>query len=65
MSAWPTADEMTLQSLAGLYGRYYDLWFDGGTYYARYVFGGEPLTADSPEELDSAIRADLWRQGAR
>ena len=56
---------MTLQALAATYGRYYDLWFDGGTYYARYVFGGEPLTADSPEELDSAIRAHLWRQGAR
>ena len=65
MSAWPTADEMTLQSLAGLYGRYYDLWFDGGTYCARYALGGEPLKADSPAGLDSAIRAELWRQGAR
>ncbi len=63
--AWPTQSEMTLQALAATYGRYYDLWFDGGTYCARYVFGGEPLAADSPEELDSAIRAHLWRQGAR
>jgi len=64
-AAWPTAAEMTLQHLATTYGRYYDLWFDGGTYYARYALGGEPLKADSPEGLDSAIRAHLWRQGAR
>ena len=60
--AWPTQAEMTLRALAATCGRYYDLWFDGGTYCA---LGGEPLKADSPAGLDSAIRAELWRQGAR
>ncbi len=63
--AWPTQAVMTLQALTSAYGRYFDLWFDGGTYCARYALGGEPLKADSPAGLDSAIRAELWRQGAR
>jgi len=59
--AWPTADEMTLDGIRAAYGRYYDLWVDGGTYYARHVLDEEPLKADTPAGLDSAIRAHSWR----
>ncbi|HTQ88509.1 MAG TPA: hypothetical protein VMK84_03355 [Streptosporangiaceae bacterium] len=62
-AAWPTEDQMTLDGIHARWGRYYDLWADGGTYYARHALAGEPLKADTPAGLDSAIRADWSRRG--
>ena len=70
MTAWPAADginvrdALTLQDIARDYGRYYDLWFKDGTYYARFITAGKPLEADTPAGLESAIRADAWRRTA-
>ena len=59
--AWLTADEMTLTDIQALWGRWYDTWFEDGTWHARHVLDDTPLEADTPAGLESAIRAHRWR----
>ncbi len=53
-------DELrALEALDLAWGAAYDIAFREGRYLARRVDGtGKALTADTPEELDAAIRAD-------
>ena len=65
MSAWPTAAEMTLDSVRAGWLRDYDVWADGGMCYACHTLGGKPIEAKTPEGLHSAIMADAYRRGIR
>jgi hypothetical protein len=65
VSAWPTAAEMTLNRVRADWMREYDVWPDGGAYYACYTLGGKPIEAKTPEGLHSAIMADAFRRGMR
>ena len=48
-----------LEDLDSLWGDEYDLWTREGRYLGQRVDGtGQTLTADTPEELDAAIRSD-------
>jgi hypothetical protein len=48
-----------LRDLDSRWGHLYDLAFQEGQYLARRIDAtGQALTADTPEELDAAIRAD-------
>ena len=54
-----TPESRALEDLDSLWGDEYDVGFRGGRYFARRVDGtGHALYADTPEELDAAIRAD-------
>jgi hypothetical protein len=54
-----TPQSRALEDLDSRWGDLYDLAFRNGQYLARRVDGtGKALTADTPEELDAAIRAD-------
>lgn len=54
-----TPEIRALQDLDSRWGHLYDLAFREGKCLARRVDGsGQALTADTPEELDAAIRAD-------
>jgi hypothetical protein len=54
-----TPESRALQDLDRAWGHLYDLAYRDGRYLARRVDGtGHALTADTPEELDAAIRAD-------
>jgi len=64
--AWPTADEMTLAGIQAQWGRwYYVEYTPGGRYRATRPDGHVLPEADTPEGLDSAIRADWSRWGTR
>ena len=54
-----TPESRTLEDLDRRWGHLYDLALVQDRYVARRVDAtGQPLTADTPEELDAAIRAD-------
>jgi len=63
--AWPTPDQMTLATIAETWGAYYHLEYDEGAYTATRPDGFTLPQADSPESLDSVIRADFSRWGSR
>jgi len=54
-----TPQSRALEDLDRRWGHLYDLAFRDGRYIARRADGtGQALTADTPEELDAAIKAD-------
>ena len=54
-----TPESRALQDLDCAWGHLYDIVVHEGQYVARRADGsGQALTADTPEELDAAIRAD-------
>jgi hypothetical protein len=55
---------MTLDDVRAAWAPGYDVGEVAGRFWAMRLIGGQPLEADTPEKLDSAIRADLARQGA-
>lgn len=61
-AAWPTPDEMALEALAEVWKPAYDVGFADGSFCAFRWPDGPLLTADTPEGLGSAIRAD-WARG--
>ena len=63
--AWPSADEMTLETVRNTWGGWYDTGMAAGEFWALRLIGGPLLTATTPEGLESAIRADFSRWGAR
>ena len=64
-AAWPTVDEMTLDGIREAWAEFYDIGCAEGVYCAFWLFDGpmDLLAADTPEGLDSAIRADAARRG--
>ena len=51
--------QRALDELCDVHGGAYDLWLAQGKFHARRVDAtGTALSADTPEELDAAIRAD-------
>ena len=67
VTAWPSAAEMTLSLVAARWSRVYAVGFNGRAYCAiRADWTDEvpPLTASTPEGLDSAIRANYARWSA-
>ncbi len=65
VSAWPTADEITLQSISAAWGTVYDCGYAHGVYWARRHDAEHLLSAGTPAGLESAIRADYARWTAR
>ena len=72
MTAWQTADgrdmrdELDMDQLrAEPWAAPYDAGYADGAYRAVHLTGGALLTADTPEGLASAIRADIGRRSAR
>ena len=71
MSAWPEADDitpldaLTLESVKEAWGDDYDIGLANGLCLAYRLTGGDLLAADTPEGLESAIRADYarWTSG--
>jgi hypothetical protein len=59
--AWPTADEMAMEKLAGSWQPAYDVGFADGAYRAFRWPDGPLITAATIDGLDSAIRADSAR----
>ena len=55
-------DAIVMDGIAERWGAHYRLVFTEGKYQAYRLI---PLTADTPDGLDSAIRADFSRQNAR
>ena len=65
-AAWPTMAEMTLAVLSERWGRwYYVEYTPEGRYRATRPDGHVLPEADTPEGLDSAIRADWARWHSR
>ena len=59
----PVADEEFLEAAVKAdWGELYDIGRADGEWYAFRLIGGQPLTARSLGELESAIRADYCRQ---
>ena len=72
MTAWmtddgrPIRDEIALDDLkAEPWAAPYDIGFAADAYHGVHLTGGALLTADTPEGLASAIRADIARRSAR
>ena len=71
MTAWPAADginvrdALTLQDIIDLWRAYYHIEYAGGMYRATRPDGYVLPEADTPAGLESAIRADWARWGAR
>ncbi len=61
VTAWTTDDALLLQQVKDDWAGCYDVGYADGEYYAFRLIGGEPLTADTPAGIDSAIRADFVR----
>lgn len=59
-------DALALDELRDAYGTHYDIGYAESVYCAFWLFDGpmDLLTADTPEGLDSAIRADWARRTA-
>lgn len=58
----PVRDCLNAMDMA--WGKTYDIGISGGMYYARRADGtGDALMAETPEELNSAIRTDWERKG--
>ena len=70
MSGWQAAggpsphDRLTLELIRADWSPFYDAGYVDGTYAAMRIAGGDLLSADTPEGLDSAIRAD-WKRHAK
>ena len=60
-AAWPTADDMALETVAARWNVCYRLGYDGSAYYADRADGAPRLIADSLAGLESLIRADWSR----
>ena len=58
-------DEITMDGLRERWAGEYDLGFAGGEFHAFRLIGGQPITARSLGELESAIRADYARRTSR
>jgi hypothetical protein len=66
MSAWPAAEDAALDGLRAVWSLAYRIDAAGGGYEARFLFvESPPMTAATLEGIDSAIRADWSRWGAR
>lgn len=71
VTAWPAEDgidvrdALTMQDIARTWGAYYFLEYSDGMYRATRPDGVDLPPADTPEGLDSAIRADWARWHAR
>jgi hypothetical protein len=72
MTAWPTADGRDIRDEVAMdelrdqpWAKAYDAGFASGAYRAIHLSGGALLTADTPEGLASAIKADVARRSAR
>lgn len=67
--AWPAAaghdpdpfDMLALESLRESWSAFYDIGYAGGAYWMLRLTGGSPMTADTPDGLESVIRADYTR----
>ena len=55
-------DAMALDRLRDAWGAAYDIGHAAGACWAVWLLGGDPMTAATPEGLDSAIRADWSRR---
>ena len=68
---WPLSggldahDAMALDRLRDAWGGVYDVGYASGTCWAAWLLGGDPLSASTPEGLESAIRADWARRSRR
>lgn len=71
MTVLPSADNLdvraalTLQDIIIQWGDYYLIEYNGGKYRATRPDGRELPEADTPEGIESAIRADYSRWGKR
>jgi hypothetical protein len=54
-------DALTLESVKDDWGTEYDIGLADGVFLAYRLAGGDLLAADTPEGLESAIRADYTR----
>ena len=71
VTAWPAAysrdvnDELAMDRIRADWFGIFDAGYADGAFLARRITGGVLLSASTPAGLESAIRADWFRQGAQ
>jgi hypothetical protein len=60
-AAWVTEDQLLIEQIQADWAGIYDVGYAAGEFWAFRLIGGQPLTADTPAGIESAIRADFVR----